>query len=124
MGFNLQNFRKSLHLSQRQIADNLNISQAFYSQMECGVRNVKEDIVNQLRVLYPNSNIDSFMTDDIPDILPTHTNAKMVSPINIPGDLWEFIKGMQRSLQEKDNQISHLIALLEEGRKSSGKIQR
>lgn len=132
MRLDLSKFRKSLKLSQSELADSLHVSQAFYSQMERGERNIKQEYIDQLKLLYPNTDIDSFLTNEASnsqlnsvfgsnsDVCEDSVQSFVEqSPINIPVDLWNFIKRMQQSILEKDVQISRLISLLEQKDKNN-----
>ena len=54
----LEMFRKSLNLSQSEMATQLGITRSYYSKIEKGYRNPSYDFMRRLKDKYPQVNID------------------------------------------------------------------
>lgn len=54
----LQSFRQSKHLTQEQMANELNITVSHYKAIEYGQRNPSFELMERIKNIFPKANID------------------------------------------------------------------
>lgn len=64
----LVKFRESADMSQKEIAEHLEISLSFYIKVECGLRNPSFNFVSKFKEKFPSANInDIFFNNKLHD---------------------------------------------------------
>jgi len=55
----LKMFRLSLHLSQSEMAEKLDITLSFYTKLELGLKNPSLDTIKKFKKSFPTANVDT-----------------------------------------------------------------
>ncbi len=116
--FDLKRFRTERNLSQRDIAKALGVSSSFLSVIEHGKKPVPASVLDKLCELYDVENIDDYISETSPQVIPTignHNYNVINSPqgVIIPYELvGRLIKPGVNDTPAQQGEMSSLIQVL------------
>ncbi len=120
MTFDLKNFRRDKGLTQQKLAELLDVTQSYISEVEIKGRRFSKEAEDKLASIYPDLEeyirVDETAEADIvkePEIKKENefTIRSRKQTIDLQ-DYIDMIKSQQKMLQSKDEQISELIEII------------
>lgn len=77
---NLTKLRKSAGLSQRELAEMLQVRPSFLSAIENGKSRMPDEKIEKIKEIFQLDSLDDYLIDDVPDlIVPPHTHPSTQS---------------------------------------------